>query len=232
MALKSRRQHPPSNFVFFEPRTGWQSPNGLDFDTTVNQIIQHRLANPRFAAQWSTEIDTVKDELDHYTCQRLGNDPNWCDSGGPPSFPQGLSWQTRRTVPSRQEGAKAAGSADKVVAGIGVLRDWLGGEIKPVEHELAEKRAAICATCSKNDKATTFEKFFTLPAAELIKKQIAIKHDMKLSTSHDKELGICNACGCALALKTHVKLDYILAHTSEMVREALDERCWILHQDK
>lgn len=232
MPLKSRRMFPPGAFGYYEPRTGWQSPVGLDFDTTVNMIVQHRIANPRFAEQWSTDREVVADELDDYTCKRLNNDPQHCDDSPAPPFLKGLSSFPRRTSLSSQGVVVARAGENKVSAGIGVLKDWWGDDLKPVVKDLAERRASICADCPKNDKANIIERVLTIPAMEVVRKQIGIKHDMKLETSHDKQLNICSACLCYLPLKTWTPLKHILAHTTDAIRADLDPRCWILHNDQ
>lgn len=230
--LISRRTFPPDGFWYFESKTNWpKNPksvfSGKTFDEAVAMIVQHRLANPRFAHQWSTDPSIVADELDRFTCLRLANNPNYCSGGA--AVPQGGASkkgirQTFATIKAASVGAAVA--VKKVVAGAGVLLDWLGEGAKPVAQELANKRAEICSTCPQNVK-TDLTSFFTVPAANMIRQQIEIRGEMKLSTPFDAKLGICQACACPLTLKPHVQLSYILKKLSPEVRAKLDPRCWM-----
>jgi predicted RNA-binding Zn-ribbon protein involved in translation (DUF1610 family) len=75
-------EFPPNGFEFIDPRTGFKI-GGTDsnFDETVRKIIQHRLANPKIYPPTDARCltaDFVSDELDTYTCNRLGNSPSYC----------------------------------------------------------------------------------------------------------------------------------------------------------
>src|SRR5512139_2803045 len=144
--LKSRRKHPPGGWKFTQPQTGWMSTPGLDFETVVESIIKHRLANPRF--DLATDFQVVANELDAYTCARLNNNPSYCVAGDASKKAQSPS-----VVARLRSGAESvAGAGRNVVVGIGVLLDWLGSGGAAVAPALAESRAAICATCPKNSR--------------------------------------------------------------------------------
>jgi hypothetical protein len=54
------------------------------FDEQVQRIIKHRLANPKVYLPSDTEHlspTSVAVELDDYTCQRIGNNSNYCTGG-------------------------------------------------------------------------------------------------------------------------------------------------------
>lgn len=223
MPLLSRRQFPPGGFLFFEARTNWSSTPGFTFDQTVEEIIRHRLANPRFASQWNTDVDTVAEELDAYTCVRIAMDSNYC-SGGSPNFPSVPL--TPRPWPGLPSVGAVAGGVRKVVTGIAVLLDWLGAGGKPVAPERAEARAALCDGCPQNTQGNLTD-FFTVPTSEMIRKQLAIRTDLKLSTTHDDWLHVCMACFCPMKLKVHTPLQHILKHLQPDQRAKLDSRCWI-----
>lgn len=222
MQLKSQRSFPPGGFRFTEPKTGWQSALGRTFDETVDDIISHRLANPRYASQWATEWGDVARELDAYTCKRIKYDPQYCRDDA--ESKKATRLQTIAPVGGGQGGV--AGASKKIMAGIGVLIDWLGSSAKVVPQALAENRAEICASCPQNGPGD-LTRLFTVPASKLIMSQLEIKEDMKLSTSHDGELNICMACLCPLKLKVHAPISHVRDHLSEQVIEALDPRCWI-----
>lgn len=219
--LKSRRTFPPGGFVFFEPKTNWSSRPGATFEETVQEIIKHRLANPRLASQWNTDFKLVADELDEYTCVRIGLNEAYCTPGFP-SFPSGPASDPHRL--SLLNGVAAGGR--KVVTGIAVLLDWLGSGGKAVAPELAEARAAVCADCPQN-KPGDWTSHFTGPTIEHLRKQLAIKNDMKLTTTQDDRLNVCKGCWCFMRLKVHTPLQHIIAHLKPEGRAELDPRCWI-----
>lgn len=226
MPLKSRRQFPARGWFFFESRTGWTAPSMLDFETTVSEIIQHRLANPRFKNEWSTDRDAVRDELDRQTCLQLasmGLAEQYCTSGNESSFQPGPApqqpWLGRKL-------RESAAVVKKMVSGVAVLIEWLGEGGQPVARPLAASRAGVCASCPKNRPGKLSE-FFTEETSELIRKQLAIKSDMTLETEHDAQLGVCDACLCPLQLKVWTPLVHITKHLKPNVRAQLDPRCWI-----
>lgn len=226
MPLLNRRQFPPGGFVFFEPKTNWRSSPGFTFEQTVEEIIRHRLANPRFATQWNTDFDSVADELDAYTCVRISMDPNYC-SGGSPNFPP-VPAPPRPWPGLPNVGAVVAGTR-KVVTGIAVLLDWLGQGGKPVDPLQAEARAGTCAACPHN-KPDDLTAVFTVPASELIRKQLAIKNDLKIATPYDEKLGICELCACPLKLKVHTPIVHILKRLPQEVLAKLPDFCWIAQE--
>lgn len=226
MPLKNRKILPPGGYHFYEARTGWSPMAMLDFETTVNLIIEHRKANPRFAGQWATDRESVASELDLSTCRSLaskGLAEEWCQEGGGFSFQAGPAPQPQWLGRKLRESAAAV---RKLVAGIGVLTDWLGDSADPVAPEVAETRAQTCAGCPKNRPGGLGD-FFTTEASELIRKQLEAKADMNLSTKSDGSLGVCSACLCPLKLKVWTPMEHILKHTSDEVKRQLDERCWI-----
>jgi hypothetical protein len=226
--LKSRRMFPPGGWQFFQPETNWFPPGGLTFDQTVDAIIKHRNANPRF--DLPNDVGSVSAELDEFTCLRIRNDPNYCDGFHVPGGdvtkkapqPSWLQAQSRKL-------ANAAGSGKKVAAGIAILIDWLGHGAKPVEKKMAESRAALCGGCPLNAPGD-LTSFFTVPASETIRRQIEIKNDMKLETAWDKKLGVCTACACPLKTKCWTPLNHILKHMSTESIGKLDPRCWMLKE--
>lgn len=232
--LISRRSFPPNGFRFFEPKTGWpKNPIGYfagkHFDQVVEEVIQHRLKNPRWANQWATDFETVANEVDNYTSFDIGMDPNYCTGGVAPSFPQS-------PPPPLSSGQNANGvgvvvAAKKVIAGIGVLLDWLGSGGKSVPNEQAEARARVCSDCPKNRPGNLTD-WFTIPASERIRRQLEIRNDMKLATTFDDRLNVCEACLCPLRLKVHTPIKYVLEKLTPEGKAALDERCWMLAEEK
>lgn len=233
MPLISRTgQFPPGFYQFFEPKTGWSTPGTNGFYPTRDEIVTHRLANPRFEGQWNTDPDAVANELDNYTCLRINNDVNYCNSGAPPNFPQGFLSQRPMRNPSQNRVA-SVGHAEKTVAGIGLLIDWLGSGLKPVEKELAERRASVCVECPLNQEGNFWVRIEAWMARK-IKTCLAIRADMNLSTKYDDRLHSCSACDCDLKLKSSTPIEHIKAHTSDAVKVELakGKNCWVLEEMK
>lgn len=224
--LASRNNFPPGGFKFLQPETGWSAPEWQSFDVVVRALIDHRKANPALAKknQWSLDYDTVANEVDAYNaaiCQAHG----WTQFiTGDPSLPFP---RTRSPLLSRLE--SAAGSVNRVAAGVRTLLDWLGAGGKPVDALEAENRAAICVTCPLN-KPGNILSYFTQPVAKEISLQLEMKNKLSLSTSKDASLHICTGCDCPLKLKVFVPMEHILKFTTEETKKRLDARCWILNQ--
>lgn len=217
--LKNKQLFPPGGYAYFQPETNWTAPQHQSFDATVQAIISHRRGNPHH--KFSTDQSRVEWELEAYTVKRLqgmkGAQSFLLEEaipGSPPSFPQ-----------PPPEGGVVAG-AKKVAAGVGVLLDWLGDGAEPVEHKLAESRAAVCTDCPKN-KPGGLLSFFTEKAAETIRKQLEIRKDLQLSTPSDRKLNVCEVCFCPLHLKVHVPIAHIKKHTSDEVLSKLPSNCWM-----
>lgn len=226
----NRHTIPNGGWQFRQPQTSWVAPTPIasTFDQTVQLIIKHRKQNLAITAKHklATNPEAVATELELYTRKRLGL----------PETPQ----VPFRVPPSQFQSGEAAVAADdwtatprQLATGAGTLSDWM--EDGPVEHELAEKRAACCVSradgkpCPKHKKGD-WKSFFTAPVVKLIQKQVEQKTGMKLFTSLDKELGVCDACGCPMEAKVHVKKSTIMVRIKEPELGKLDPGCWILNE--
>ncbi len=228
--LKSRNNHPPGGFIYRQNETGWESSKWRSFDHVVNEIIAHRVANPRF--NLPTDKETVSVELENFMTERLrsipgGTDYLTADPGGAtlnPLIP-------RRTVASLVGGianavAEGIKSAPKIVAGIGLWLEWFSSD-GPVTKEVAEQRASTCVACPKNVPATGVNTLSSVAAREL-QEILGSLHEQDLHTSLDSKLNLCSACLCPLASKVWVPNELIKRNTSKKVKAALWEKCWIL----
>lgn len=225
--LKSRSTLPPGGWVYRQAETNWASAFGLTFDETVDAIIAHRRANPRF--NLSTDWATVAVELEVYTEKRLLQIPGakiYLTASDPkPERPSHLAQPVH-------QGGVAAGAKPSIVAGIPVLINWLGDGLRPVDQALAEGRAAVCAggngreKCPQN-QAGDWRRWFTEPVAAVLKMQMEIKADKNLSTTNDDKLGVCDACACELHLKVWSPIRHITDNMNEATKARLDPRCWI-----
>jgi hypothetical protein len=81
--INRKGEFAPGGWLFVDPRTGMTFKDGT-FESVVGQIQRHRLANPRIYpvtdGKWM-DLDFIGNELEAFTCQRLGNDPHWCING-------------------------------------------------------------------------------------------------------------------------------------------------------
>lgn len=218
-----RHTIPPNGWIFREPSTGWTAPTPISstFDQTVQQIIAMRKKNPAITAKLklATNKEAVAAELERYTRKRLG-----LPEGATP-----LPFPVSHRFPSASV-AGAVGAVKKLASGAALLLEWEQEGAKPVAKELAENRAAICAACPKNEKGATLSEWFTIPAANLIRKQFERLNAMNLATSKDAELNVCSACLCPLRLKVHVPLALALKRIKPEIKAELDPKCWILNE--
>ena len=63
---------PSGGWQFYQPETGWNLPSPLNhsFESAVNTIVKHRMANPVLASQAS--FGAAADDLQEFTIARLG----------------------------------------------------------------------------------------------------------------------------------------------------------------
>jgi hypothetical protein len=202
--LKSRQSFPPGGFIFIQPQTGWQSPSGATFRQTVEEIIKHRRANPRFALE--TDYSSVERELDAYTCARL----------------HGIRGEEKYVQPDN-ESKKAM--APQLSNRQGPVAAVAGGE--PVAHALAAQRAAVCVACPKNRASVSWMEWAKDKVAARIKDQLEVKAEMRLTTPYDNKLGTCSACLCVLELKCWTPVDVIRRHMSKQTESDLAPQCWV-----
>lgn len=227
--LKNRRQSPPNGFLYTQRETGWQNwkvepASQWDFYLCARAIQAHRKANPSF--RLNTSLPAIEEELDVVTSARVaaipGAESYLMDVGGAsPSF---------QPAPNQPTLAKLVAVAGAVKTGKDVLFDWEESGQPPVSQELANQRASICAGCSQNGQGG-LSRYFTIPAAAMIRARFEKLHEMKMSTPSDPQLGICEACLCPLKLKCWTPLDFILKYMTDDVRQKLDGRCWILGEE-
>jgi len=96
------------------------------------------------------------------------------------------------------------------------LTEWIGKGAMPVDHELAESRAAVCARCPQNVRKKRVEN----TVAETIRKHEEARSKVNLRTSHDLNLHNCVTCGCYLKLKVWVPL-------KNQTEAAFPPHCWV-----
>lgn len=228
MALKSRQHHPPNGWMFYQPEMNWHVPDQtrhMAFNTVVTAIADQRKANPRF--NLPTDPESVGRDLENYTEQRLRAQygeaaKEWIvmsadGSSAPPFSP--------RLRPSLAGGA-VVGKAAKALAGIGLVKDWLGDGLQPVDRALANTRASVCAQCEFNREPTGVQKMYEI-AADGITALINTREEMKLSTEFDAVLKTCQVCDCVLKLKVFAPIEHVNKRMTPQIYNALWKDCWI-----
>jgi hypothetical protein len=223
LRIKNKRANIPNGYLYVQRETGFDISKVMphtnnDFYAVAQAIRQHRLANPSF--KLSTSMPAIEEELERVNVARIAAIPGatdvyLMDVGGSASFHQ---------APTPSLLLPAA--VKSLNAGARTILDFEESGEPPVSNEQATKRAEICVTCPRNETGG-LSRFFTIPASELIKKQLERAHEMKLTTALDNQLNVCSACLCPLKLKIHFPLAFIIKHMSEEVKAKLDPRCWI-----
>lgn len=222
------RAWPPGGWQWVEPRVGKDiipHPLAVTFDQAVARIVEFRAANPRLGL--STDTGAVRRELIAYTCSRLNNDPKFVimvdEPAGAPGEIVAVKKKAEPYLPFVwvERVAEAAAGAD-----LDVAREWLGDGGKPVAGELSAARAATCATCPGN-QGGDWRRWFTKPAAFLVRRALEFKNAHSYGTPDDGRLGVCRFCRCELRLKVHVPLAVIRENETPEVLAKLDPRCWI-----
>lgn len=221
--MKDRVTSPPGGWQWLETQTNWQPPAYASFDSVVTALVEHRRANSFIAKQHNlpTDYDSVANQVDEFNAERMKSNPNWnhfLGDASPPGFfsPQRL----------QRSAAAAVANLKKTAAGIGLIREWLGDGLRPVEQALANKRAEVCVKCPLNQEGGFWEKL-DAAGAEEVKKMVAIKNDMKLETPLDSQLKSCTACLCWNSLKVWTPIAHINNHTSTKVLNELHSDCWV-----
>lgn len=217
----NRHEFPNGGWIWFQPQTGWRNPMPLafTFDRTVEEIIKHRKMNPAITAKHnlSTDFNVVADELEAFTRKRL-------------KIPDSPIPKTMASLRVAQRVEAVAAVVKNMGIGAGNLLAWSdSGKVVPKEQ--AEVRASVCVGCNQNGKGD-WRNFFTEPAAMLLARQLSAKNSMKLETTKDNELGVCEVCACPLALKVWSPLEYALRKMSDETKAKLPEWCWMKTEAK
>lgn len=221
--LKSRDQHIPGGFRFFQAQTSWRAPEWQSFATVVNAVVKHRLGNPFLQTQFGLSIDpdAVAFEVDQFNaaiCKANGWNDFIVEDDSPKPFPQ----RTYQPV-----AVAVAENVRKTAIGVGALKDWIGDGLKPVDRTTAENRAVICVNCPHNTDDPNWIQKLDAAAAKLTMGLIEAKNKMQLLTGQDSKLGTCAVCDCYLRLKVWSPSDIVQKNTPADIREKLPSFCWV-----
>lgn len=168
----------------------------------------------------------IQNEVDAANAIRVAAMPNtesYIVTGGNP-IPK---TQAPSTVEKLQH---VAGAVKRIETGAAALLAWEKSGDKPVVPVVSSARAAICAECPNNGKGD-LTRWFTVPIAEMIRGQMQRLHDLKLETSSDKDLGVCEACSCPLRLKVHTPFKFVKMAVTPEIEADLNisaPECWML----
>jgi hypothetical protein len=234
--LKSRTKHPPGAFQILFPELGMEKPFSGSFDackTFVRGIFQK---NPFYVKKngWSLDDNFIDNLVEAQNVARLIAH-GWTtflvvDGADAPAVQAAKAQKKTQNqvvaVGRAASGNSFVGHVRKAAAGIGLVRDWLGEGLEPVAQEVADKRAAICVACPKNQAGDFFQRV-EASIGEGVRTLIGVATDLNLRTPLDAKLETCVVCDCYIPLKVWPPLKHILENTSPEVMADLDERCWI-----
>jgi hypothetical protein len=221
MALNNRNSLPPGGFPYVQKETKYRFDGMVPFEMQVGLIIDHRKAN----GIKPDDREAVANELDNYTCDRLGGDPEWCD---------GIkkNWLSVKASSLRAAAGHAVEAGEQVIHGAQILKDWLGDGGQPVSATLAQTRADTCnsigpkgTACPKNKAAHFFSKI-TAEMAGVIHRQRQTKTGLGMKVHGEEKLGTCEVCGCHLPLAVHVPIDVIAGRMPEGELDKYPKKCW------
>ena len=122
----------------------WKPPNGASFDIIVQSALSALQANKAAADKlgWNLSYAAMADRVDEFNakiCETQGWE-GYITSSGSYSIPK-LNPREQQTV--LQNLRAVAVSAKELIAGAKTLIEWRASGEKPVEMEVAERRAAV-----------------------------------------------------------------------------------------
>ena len=217
--IKDRNRWLPYGWQLLLPEIGMKEPISGSFYDVVDAFAKIVNKNPALAQKnnWPTDTKGQENFIDQREVHRMLQH-GWTEFVLMDAPEQAYAWSEKKTS-----------FLSGIAAGTKILAEWLGEDGKPVDHELAEKRASICATCPANSGGNWLS-YFTKPIADRIRYMMGVRHDLQLNTSYDKMLTVCDRCHCELKTKVHVPLKHINSYMSAESKAALEPRCWILHE--
>ncbi len=231
MPLQHRTTLPPGGWVFeIKGRNGEllrKTKSMGPWIDAVKEIVEIRKANQLAGA----DTESVSAELDQYTCERLGFDPNWVDSK------KKSHTERRERMPLAQVAAVVGRAVSAFKAyrdGTNVLREWFGAGAVPVPRAVAVSRSQVCYL--NPDKKCEFNTPGFEPAeivSEVIRQQAEKKNELSLNVPNEESLHTCQLCLCPLKLKVHVPISHIAEQQPKEVVERIREKapwCWMVKE--
>ena len=223
----------PGGMTFYLPEVKWQARQGSSFNTICNELRVVILASPEKATRnnWPTDMPSIEDWVDLYNatvCQKMGWTKYVTEAGAVGSVPKTSAPQHQANLESLK---RVAGAVKELVQGARTLGEWVDSKEAPVSRDLAAARAKTCVACPQNSQGD-LTKWFTVPAAELIRRHVEKAQERSLTTPLDNQLGICSACHCPMKLKVHIPLEWVRKRLTpeEIARLKEGTNCWILNE--
>lgn len=221
MPLIKYNEMPPGGYPYVQAETGMKFPAMIPFRNQAKAIMAHRQANKL----QRSSLEECEEDLDLYTCQRIGNDPRYCiDRSVKKNFLPKAEPSPQHFL--RRVAERAAEGTSKLANGVRVLSDWVGDGMKPVSLEKAEARASVCKGCRYNELGHGAA-MLTERAAQYIHEQMNHKAGENLAVSDEDKLGTCDVCYCNLPLKVWVPWKTISDRTPKKMMEKFPDHCWI-----
>lgn len=104
--------------------------------------------------------------------------------------------------------------------GARILADWVGKGREPVERQLAQARADVCAACPHNRPGGKIESGI----AQAILEQEGLRAQIGEPLGNEGKLKSCDRCGCYLKLKVWVPMRHLRPRSR--LRD-FPEHCWM-----
>ncbi len=231
MPLQYRTTLPPGGWIFeIKGRSGEllrKTRSMGPWNDAVKEIVEIRKANQLAGA----DVESVSAELDQFTCERLGFDPNWVDSK------KKSHTERRERMPLAQVAAvvgRAVSAFNSYRDGFKVLREWFGSGAEPVPRAVAVSRSQVCYRNPK-DKCEFNQPGFKPvdEIADVIRQQSEKKNELLLTVPDEEHLETCQLCLCPLKLKVHVPISHIAEQYPKDVVERIREKapwCWMIKE--
>lgn len=221
-SLRDRNRPIPNGITAYDSSTNTRPPAFSSFSVQCRMWLEARLGNPAAVKRYrlSTNMQDIEQEIDSQLA-RICFDHKWNDFFVTSS---GVGASAAAAPPIRLR--KVASDLVKAVEGGAVLIDWIKTGSEAVPQEQANKRAEVCVKCPLNEKGD-WTRFFKLPVANSIRRELNRRKDMSLSTPSDDALNICGACLCVLKLKVHVPFEKFWPQLDQEIKNDLWESCWI-----
>ena len=216
---------------FYLPPLKWNAPKGSSFSLICDALERAIKANPALAAKhkWPSDRRAIEDWVDLYNatvCARMGwSEYIQADTGGI-TIPKSSAPHQQQTLQSLRN---AVAEAKELVSGAKTLDEYLESNEPPVSPELSTHRAIICSKCPLNSPED-LTKWFTVPAAEYIRRKIGKAQSRNMTTPRDDELNLCTACHCPLKLKVHIPIEWIGKRlgNDKLAKMRKGKDCWII----
>jgi len=199
MKLASYSKVPPGNFRYKHPISGHEM-NRHAWQLLLQDVRAHCAANG---------YPPVSDEeIELQMCQRFGDKiaRQYCTGDGVSVRGVALGWQ-------------------EIWNGTKVIASFIIGGRKVVEREEAERRAAICAPCSRN---VLYAKPCGGDCPDLAATVSAIVGGEGTTLDHD--LHACSVCACSNKAQVWVPIEHLKRGITPEMLEQFPAKCWKAEQ--